>query len=131
MLSTIFLLTIVGCGTSRDQTRDQSDAFERRSDISTPDHAISLEDHLSRVPGVQINGAGRSAAVRIRGISSLNSSNDPLFIVNGQEITGGFGAVMDAAPVHEIRSIRVLKDPSETAFYGVRGSNGVIVISLK
>ncbi|MDH3245249.1 MAG: TonB-dependent receptor plug domain-containing protein [Saprospiraceae bacterium] len=131
VLAPILILTVISCGTTRQQNDVQKQNFERGNDITSPDHAISLEDHLSRVPGVQVSGSGNSARVRIRGVSSLNSGNDPLFIVNGQQINGGFGALRDAAPVHEIKSIRVLKDPSETAFYGVRGSNGVIVITLK
>ena len=52
-------------------------------------------------------------------------------MVNGQPLNGGLSAANNMIPVNEISSIRVLKTPSEVGMYGVRGANGVIVITLK
>jgi TonB-dependent SusC/RagA subfamily outer membrane receptor len=99
--------------------------------INNPDYTISLADHLRKVAGVQITGTGANAQVQIRGISSINSGTEPLFVVNGSSLDGGYRAAHDLIPVHNIKSIRVLKDPSDTSMYGIRGANGVIEIWLK
>jgi TonB-dependent SusC/RagA subfamily outer membrane receptor len=124
------ILMIEGCLTSQgpSTTKDQ---FRRPADIEAPDNAISLIDHLRRVPGVQVSGNGGNAAITIRGISSIRSRTEPLFVIDGQQISGGLQFASRMVPVNDIKSIRVLKNPNETAIYGVRGANGVIVIRLK
>jgi TonB-linked SusC/RagA family outer membrane protein len=81
-----------------------------------------------RTAGVQIqsnNGEpGSSYKVRIRGATSINSSSDPLYVVDG--FPGGY-----APPAEDIESIEILKDASATAIYGSRGANGVILITTK
>jgi len=64
-------------------------------------------------------------------MSSFVSETEPLFVVNGTPINGGLSAASSMVTVADIKSVRVLKTPSETSFYGIRGSNGVIVITLK
>lgn len=91
--------------------------------------AISMSQALQgRAAGVQIqanNGEpGASYKVRIRGATSINSSSDPLYVVDGFP-----GATLP--PPEDIESIEVLKDASATAIYGSRGANGVIMISTK
>lgn len=73
------------------------------------------------VSGVEV--IGRS--IRIRGIGSINSGTEPLFVVDGSP-------VMDISYIYpiQVESISVLKGAS-TAIYGSRGSNGVIIIKLK
>ncbi len=72
------------------------------------------------VPGVQVMGE----SITIEGISSLNMSSEPLFVVNGLPVNS-----IDFISPTMVRSIEVLKG-SETSFYGLRGVNGVIVITL-
>lgn len=124
------ILILGGCLTSKgpSATKDQ---FERQADIEAPDNAISLIDHLRRVPGVQVFGDGSNASITIRGISSIKSRTEPIFVVDGQQISGGLQFVTRMVPVNDIKSIRVLKNPNETAIYGVRGANGIIEIKLK
>lgn len=92
-----------------------------------------------RAAGVQIQAnsgtPGASSAIRIRGINSLNATNQPIFVIDG--------VVVDAATDDEtnnplssinpsdIVSMDVLKDASATAIYGARASNGVIMITTK
>lgn len=71
--------------------------------------------------GVQVMGE----KIIIRGVSTLNSSTDPLFVVDGQPVT----SISHINP-NDVKSISVLKD-SAAAIYGNRGANGVIVITLK
>lgn len=74
-----------------------------------------------KVPGVQVVGE----SIRIRGINSLNSSTEPLILVDGVEMSD-----ISALNPNEISSVEVLKDAS-SSIYGVRGGNGVILITTK
>ncbi|HOU03655.1 MAG TPA: TonB-dependent receptor plug domain-containing protein [Bacteroidales bacterium] len=74
-----------------------------------------------RVPGVDVAGK----KVRIRGVNSIVSNNDPLFVVNGIPLNS-----IDHILPQDVESISILKGPSAT-IYGSRGVNGVIVIKLK
>lgn len=74
-----------------------------------------------KVPGVSVSGT----TIRIRGISSINSSNDPLILVDGIEMSD-----ISALNPHDVDSVEVLKD-SSAAIYGIRGANGVILIKTK
>lgn len=69
--------------------------------------------------------------VVIRGINSINSGTDPLFVVDGVAIVGSFDAVNGMVSPHDVESISVLKDAGATAIYGVRGANGVVLIRTK
>ena len=92
-------------------------------------HPIRLKDNIvyqniydylnGRVPGVYVHGDNK---ITIRGSTSFNSSIEPLFIVNGTT-TADISTIIP----REIKSVTVLKGP-ETASYGVRGANGVILI---
>ncbi len=84
---------------------------------------------------------GGAMTVRVRGNSSINAGNEPLFIVDGIPINQeksqriGFGGqqvsgLTDIGP-NEIESVTILKDASATAIYGARASNGVVVITTK
>ena len=66
--------------------------------------------------------------IRISGANSINSSNDPLFVVDGVAL--GSVSFQDIN-VNDIESMEVLKDASATAIYGSRGANGVIMITTK
>ena len=84
---------------------------------------------LGRVPGVLVRqGADGSVSVRIRGVSSFYGSNEPLYVIDGVPV--GPGGLKGLNP-RDIASIQVLKDPADTAIYGIRGANGVIVVKTK
>ncbi len=84
-----------------------------------------------RIAGVQVSaqtGApGANVAVRIRGVGSISSGNDPLYIVDGVPVEGALNTLSP----NEIESISVLKDASSAAIYGSRANNGVILITTK
>ncbi|MFD1188507.1 SusC/RagA family TonB-linked outer membrane protein [Pontibacter rugosus] len=81
--------------------------------------------------GVQANaGSGQPGSgpeIRIRGIGSVNSSNDPLYVVDGSPYPGSIANLN----VDDIESISILKDASSTALYGARATNGVVMITTK
>ena len=148
--TTLTDVVVVGYGTSRrkDVTGaiSQVKAGDFNKGITTaPDQLIQ-----GKVSGLMIlnnSGApGASATVRIRGVSSVRSGNQPLYVVDGVPLDGrvarpplNFGALgnaPDANPLNfinsnDIASMDVLKDASATAIFGSRGSNGVIIINTK
>jgi len=102
--------------------------------------AQSLNQALAgKIAGVQVNtNSGRPGGktnVRIRGFSSINSSNNPLYVVDGVQLPQGnfaqFSSAIDFLNPNDVVSIEVLKDASSTAIYGARGANGVILVTTK
>ncbi|EFK56997.1 SusC/RagA family TonB-linked outer membrane protein [Sphingobacterium spiritivorum] len=110
----------------------------------------TLQDPLSilqgRAAGVQVSsnsGApGGEMTIRVRGNSSLNSGNNPLFVVDGIPIesnsisslngteNSGLNPLADINP-SDIASMEILKDAASTAIYGSRAANGVVMITTK
>ena len=87
----------------------------------------ALADMLRRFAGVQVQVQGNDLRVRIRGSSSFLASERPLVVVDDMEYRGALGSINP----YDIDSIRVLKNAGETAVYGARGANGVILITTK
>lgn len=87
----------------------------------------TLADMLAEVPGVRVSVEGDNLAVRIRGSSSFLASEEPLLVVDGMQYRGGLRGINP----FNIASITVLKNAGETAIYGARGANGVILIKTK
>ena len=85
-----------------------------------------------KVPGLQIfNTSGEpqsSVSIRLRGESSLNLSNAPLYILDGVPVSS---SVFTSINPQDIENISILKDASSTAIYGSRAANGVIFVSTK
>ena len=78
------------------------------------------------VAGVIVESSdGQNAKIYIRGLSTINSPTDPLFIVDGVEVDD-----ISMINPYEVDSVTVLKD-TDAAMYGVRGTNGVVIINLK
>lgn len=71
--------------------------------------------------------AGAAPKVTIRGITSINSSNNPLVVVDGYPIPGDLSTVN----MIDVESVEVLKDAASASIYGSRGSNGVILVTTK
>lgn len=111
----------------------------QQTPMATVDQALQ-----GKVSGLQISSSsgtpGSVQDIRIRGISSINAGNEPLYVIDGVPIintnVGGSGATSSLSSLaslnsNDIESITVLKDASATAAYGARGANGVIVITTK
>ena len=109
--------------------------------------AVSFEQALNgKVAGMQITQSsgqvGSASAIRIRGIGSMNASNEPLYVIDGvPTVSGDSGQmgdyiytsnnVMATLNSNDIESITVLKDAAASALYGSRAANGVILINTK
>ncbi|TDN40158.1 SusC/RagA family TonB-linked outer membrane protein [Hymenobacter sp. UV11] len=130
---------VIGYGTQRRQ--DLTGAVEQidskqfvKGQVTNPEQLIQ-----GKVAGVQITtggGApGSNSQILIRGGSSLSASNQPLIVIDGVPVdnTGISGASNPLSLINpnDIESITVLKDASSTAIYGVRASNGVILVTTK
>lgn len=117
----------------------------KKSQTSPPEASTVTSEDLARTPGQPIErilesrfpgvSVARTAdggiSVRIRGVSSFQGSNEPLYVLDGIPIQAGPGGSLTGINPYDIASIQVLKNPSETALYGMRGANGVIVIKTK
>lgn len=85
-----------------------------------------------RVAGVQVlRTPGGGIEVRIRGRGSIQGNNEPLYVVDGMPINHNPGRGLNWLNPGDILRIQVLKDASETSFYGVRGANGVVLITTR
>ena len=88
----------------------------------------SLQGRIAGVSVASQTGApGAAISVRVRGTSSISSSNEPLYIVDGIPVEGA----MNSLSPNDIENITILKDASSAAIYGSRASNGVVLITTK
>ena len=117
-----------------------------KRDLTTSVSVVSTEDLKTRplteaggfiqgkVAGVtvqQTSGApGSAMTVRVRGASSISSSNDPLYVVDGVPVGEGGYAISYLSP-SDIESMQILKDASSASIYGSRAANGVVLITTK
>ncbi len=112
----------VGYGTAHKSSITTSVGEVNKSRFKNTQHYINIYDMIKgEVPGVVVSGTN----ITIRGISSITLSSQPLFVVNGSPTTN----ITDISP-NDVKSISVLKGAA-AAIYGSRGTNGVILITLK
>jgi TonB-linked SusC/RagA family outer membrane protein len=132
-------IVVIGYGTAKKSDLTGSVGSVKEAELRERP-APSLNQALQgKVSGVQVNvNSGRPggrANVRIRGFSSINSSNNPLYVVDGVMLPQGNqnqqSQAIDFINPNDIVSVEVLKDASSTAIYGARGANGVILITTK
>ncbi|WP_341214850.1 TonB-dependent receptor [uncultured Wocania sp.] len=124
-------IVVVAYGTEKKETVTSSITeikSDKLTDVTVPELATMLQ---GKVAGVQIlpsNGSpGDSPNILIRGRSSINSTNSPLWVLDGV-IIGNSDPKLNP---YDVESISVLKDASATALYGNRGANGVIIVTTK
>ncbi|NDV57422.1 TonB-dependent receptor [Bacteroides sp. 519] len=86
-----------------------------------------------RVAGVLVQSGtrpGDDTSIRIRGINTINTGTDPIYVVDGLVMDNNY-AGFNSLNINDVASIEVMKDASATALYGSRGSNGVVLITTK
>ena len=122
---------VVAYGTAKKSSFTGSASTMRGDKIQkmqVSDISKSLE---GAVAGVQIAASsgspGTSAEIRIRGIGSISSSQEPLIVVDGVPYEGSLNSIS----TQDIESLTVLKDAAANSMYGARGSNGVIMVTTK
>lgn len=139
---TVIALVATGCSASRQIAQMEDETinigYQEVSQKNLTNSVSHLENKNTRtyttiydflremVPGVEVHSTGAfTAKVYVRGVQSINSPTDPLFVVDGVEMDD-----ISMINPYDVQSVDVLKD-SATAIYGVRGTNGVIIINLK
>jgi TonB-dependent starch-binding outer membrane protein SusC len=122
-------VVVIGYGSLREKDLTSSIATLKTDVITKTPNANAMQSLQGRVAGVQIvsNGApGASPTVRVRGVGSFEGNAAPLYVVDGM-----FFENIDFLSPNDIETISVLKDASAAAIYGVRASNGVVLIQTK
>jgi len=132
-------VVVVGYGTQRKIETTGSIASVKADELTQMPVANVAQGLQSRVSGIQINqnsgSPGGNVSVRIRGTNSINGTSEPLYIVDGIQISNS-GGINDVSPLstinpNDIESVEVLKDASASAIYGSRAANGVVLITTK
>lgn len=132
-------VVVVGYGTRRKSDLTGAVGSVKESQLHERPAASLNQALAGRISGVQVNtNSGRPGGrtnIRVRGFSSINSSNNPLYVVDGVMLPQGnqtqASQAIDYINPNDIVSVEVLKDASSTAIYGARGANGVILITTK
>lgn len=123
-------LVVIGYGSVK-----KKDVTTSISTVSTKDLdqkpvtnvAQAIQGRAAGVSVVRPNGSPDAGMViRVRGTTSLNGSNDPLYVVDGVPMTD-----ISYLATNDIESIQILKDASSAAIYGSRAANGVVIITTK
>ena len=138
-------IVVIGYGTERKSLiSDAVTSISSKQIEGLPLSSVDgiLQGQASGVQVMQNSGTpGGEMSVRIRGLTSISGSSQPLYIIDGIPVTtGDYGqlsysgqgssALSDLNP-NEIASISILKDASATAIYGARASNGIVLITTK
>ncbi len=136
-------VVVIGYGTQKKSDLTGSVGTVKEAEIQERQSPTVSQALAGRVAGVSVNvNSGRPGGqsnVRIRGFSSISTSNNPLYVVDGVILPVGtqtdgsmaLNNAIDNINPADIASVEILKDASSTAIYGARGANGVIIITTK
>ena len=119
---------VIGYGSAKKRDLTGSITNVKGEEIANKPAMNPLSSLQGKVAGVQIINSGQAGAdpeIRIRGTNSINGYK-PLYIVDGL-----FNDNINFLNPEDIESMEILKDPSSLAIFGVRGANGVIIITTK
>ncbi|HEX5024018.1 MAG TPA: TonB-dependent receptor [Agriterribacter sp.] len=136
-------VVVIGYGTGKRANLTTAQTTVTAKDIEKTVNTTIEQAIQGRSAGVYITQnsgqPGGGISVNIRGVNSINGTNEPLYVVDGVQIPGesvAFGAQSSSNPLaglnpSDIQDIQVLQGPSATAIYGSRATNGVILITTK
>jgi TonB-dependent SusC/RagA subfamily outer membrane receptor len=145
------ILGAAGCGAARPAARPeppretQGAAGRSVAAEGTGSVAVIDGDDFNGIPEAQLEGllegrvagvqivrlAGGGISVRIRGMGSINGDTEPLYVVDGMLVQSTADRGLYWLNPGDIRRIEILKDASTTSMYGVRGANGVVLITTR
>lgn len=124
-------VVVIGYGTVQKKDLTGSVGTLSGKDLVKVMNSNVTESLNGRVSGVVVtkssNRPGANMSIQIRGLNSINFSNEPLYVIDGVPSYSG----MQFLNPSDIESIDVLKDASSSAIYGSRGSNGVVIVTTK
>lgn len=128
---TIDEVVVVGAGTQKKVSLTGSISTVRGSDLRAPSSSLTnnFEGKFAGIISQTSSGeSGQESSFYIRGVSTFGGRATPLILLDGVEITS---SELNSIPTENIESFTLLKDASATAIYGVRGANGVMLITTK
>ena len=123
-------VVVTGYTSQRKADLTGSVAVVQTKELKTSSDTDPMRALQGKVPGMTITSSGSpvgAGTVRIRGIGSFNSSQDPLFIIDGVPTTTN----LNTLNMNDIESMQVLKDAASASIYGSRAANGVIIITTR
>ena len=123
-------VVVTGYQTQRKADLTGSVSVVETKDLKTSSDTDPMRALQGKVPGMTITSNGSpvgAGTVRIRGIGSFNSSQDPLFVIDGVPTTTN----LNTLNMNDIESMQVLKDAASASIYGSRAANGVIIITTR
>lgn len=123
-------IVVTGYTTQRKADLTGSVAVVQTKDLQTSSDPDPMRALQGKVAGMSITTDGSPASsgtVRIRGIGSFNSSQDPLYVIDGVPTTTS----LNTLNMNDIESMQVLKDAASASIYGSRAANGVIIITTR
>ena len=123
-------VVVTGYQTQRKADLTGSVAVVKTNELKTSATTDPMKALQGKVAGMTVTSNGSpsgTGTVRIRGIGSFNSSQDPLFIIDGVPTT----ASLNSLNMNDIESMQVLKDAASASIYGSRAANGVIIITTR
>lgn len=121
-------VVVVGYGSAKKRDLTGSIVTVKADEIASRPSSNPLASIQGKVAGVQVVNTGRAGQdpeIRVRGTNSINGFK-PLYVVDGL-----FTDNINYLNTADIESMEILKDPSSLAIFGVRGANGVIIITTK
>lgn len=130
----------IGYGTMKRSDITGSVVSVRAEDMEQLSAATVDQMLQGRASGLQLvnnsGAAGSSTSIQIRGVNSLSSSNEPVYVIDGSIVRSESGQNVYSNPLeglnpNDIESIEILKDASATAIYGAQAANGVIIVNMK
>ena len=133
-------VVVVGYGTMKRSDITGSVVSVKAEDMQQTSASTMDQMLQGRAAGMQLTSnsgaAGGSTSIQIRGVNSLNSSNEPVYVIDGAIITSEAGSNVYSNPLadlnpNDVESIEILKDASATAIYGAQAANGVIIVNMK
>lgn len=129
-LSTLGEVVVVGYGEQRKSDLTGAITSVRGEDLAQLPTQKVGEALQGRAAGVMVlspsGQPGGPTTIRIRGMNSINGSNQPLIVIDGLQ-----GGDINSLNPNDVESMEILKDASATAIYGSQGANGVILITTK
>lgn len=92
---------------------------------------LTLKDYLRRISGVQVTERSGQVRVVLRGATSVSGDNSPLFVVDGSQVGTSYSDLENAVDIRDVDYIRVMRSSEAMTTYGMRASNGAIVVYTK
>ena len=137
---------VVAYGTAKRSTFTGSASVVSAEKIKEMPNTSFQNSLVGRAAGVQVTQtsgqAGATPSIRIRGIGSMNASNEPLYVIDGVPVISGNSGqlsdytmatnnVMNTINPADIESVTILKDAAAASLYGSRAANGVVIVTTK